>query len=87
MSDQPLNFEEHRRRRDENASTVRCARCGKWIAATVTKCPECGVNFQGEAQYFTHPSEAGGRSGLPGWAIGLAVLLIAAIAIAVSRLR
>jgi hypothetical protein len=31
----PLNFEEHRRRR-ENASTVRCARCKKWMVATAT---------------------------------------------------
>lgn len=49
MENETLNFEEHRRRRDENAGTVRCARCGKWIAATATQCPECGVHFQGEA--------------------------------------
>ena len=52
MSDEPLNFEEFRRRREENASTVRCAKCGEWIVATATKCPECGVNFQGEADGF-----------------------------------
>jgi hypothetical protein len=32
----PLNFEEHRRRREENASTVRCARCKKWMVAMAT---------------------------------------------------
>jgi hypothetical protein len=46
MSDDPLNFEEHRRRCEEDASTVRCARCKKWIVATATRCPECGVHFQ-----------------------------------------
>ncbi len=86
MSDRPLNFEEHRRRRDENASTVRCVRCGKWIAATVTRCPECGVNFQGEAQDFIHPSEQPDkRGGRPIWVIVLAVVLLAAMAFAVLR--
>jgi len=56
MSEDILNFEEHRRRRDENASLVRCARCGKMILATATTCAECGVHFQGEAQDFLHPS-------------------------------
>jgi hypothetical protein len=41
MSDDPLNFEEHRRRREEDAGTVRCARCKRWVAAA-TGCLECG---------------------------------------------
>lgn len=82
MDDEPLNFEEHRRRREENASTVRCARCGEWIVATATRCPECGIHFQGEAQEFTHPSETPQTNAeLPAWVIALAVLLLAAIAI------
>ena len=56
-SDEPLNFEEHRRRRDDNPSLVPCARCGQRVLATATRCPECGVHFQGEAQEFTHESE------------------------------
>jgi len=42
-----LSFEDHRRQQDENASLVRCARCGKMILATTTRCPECAVHFQG----------------------------------------
>lgn len=80
MSDEPMSFEEHRRRREENAGTVRCAKCGKWIAATATKCQECGVNFQGEAQDFAHASErdANNRT-TPIWILSIAVLLLLAM--------
>ncbi len=75
MDDDILSFEEQRRRRDENASLVRCARCGKMILATATRCSECGVHFQGEAQDHLHPSErpTGGR---PGWVVLLAVVML-----------
>jgi predicted amidophosphoribosyltransferase len=87
MPDEPLSFEEHLRRREDNASTVRCARCGKWIVATATKCPECGVNFQGEAQDFAHPSErdANPRT-VPAWVLVIAVLLLLAMLAAVLGL-
>jgi predicted amidophosphoribosyltransferase len=82
MDDEPLSFNEHRRRRDENASTVRCARCGKWITATATRCPECGVHFHGEAQEFAHPSERPKSvAGLPTWVVGLAVLLLVTVVV------
>ncbi|HJZ54942.1 MAG TPA: hypothetical protein VKE74_08275 [Gemmataceae bacterium] len=88
MSDEPLSFEEHRKRQEENASTVRCAKCGKWIVATATRCPECGVHFQGEAQDFTHPSEqeAEGR-GVPTWVHVIAALLLLAMLVAMIGLR
>jgi hypothetical protein len=86
MSDEPLNFEEFRRRREENASTVRCAKCGEWIVATATRCPECGVHFQGEAQDFGDaPESAGVRGGAPGWVVVLAALLLVAMAVAALR--
>ena len=77
MDDEPLSFEEHRRRREENAGTVRCARCGLWIVATATRCPECGVHFHGEAQEFSHPSE-GSRTvpGLRLWLVAVVVFLL-----------
>jgi predicted amidophosphoribosyltransferase len=90
MSDEskPLNFEEHRRKRDENPSLVPCARCGKRILATATRCPECGVHFQGEAQEFTHVSEREApKSGLPMWVLLLAVLLLFAMLFVVVGLR
>jgi hypothetical protein len=81
VDDELLSFEAHRRRREENASTVRCVRCGKWIVATATRCPECGVHFQGEAQEFIHPSEQSRAStGPSAWVIAVAVLLIAVLA-------
>lgn len=88
MDNEPLSFEEHRRRREENASTVRCARCGRWIVATATRCPECGVHFQGEAQDFAHPSDrqVGGK-GPAVWVVALVVLLLAAMAVGVLGLR
>jgi hypothetical protein len=79
MSDDVLSFEEHRRRRDEDPDLVRCARCGRTILATVTRCPECHGHFQGEAYDFTCPSErdAGGRRRR--WVLVVAVLLLAAL--------
>jgi hypothetical protein len=80
MDDEILSFEDHRQRREENANLVRCARCGKMILATATRCSECGVNFQGEAQDYLHPSErpTGGHST---WVVALVVLLVAAVVI------
>ena len=83
MSDEPLSFEEHRRRREENASTVRCARCGKWIVATATQCSECGIHFGGEAQDFVHPTERNeGTRSTPIWVLAVAVLLVLAMLVA-----
>jgi hypothetical protein len=80
VSDDVFSFEDYRRRRDENASLVRCARCGKMILATSTQCPECGVHFQGDAQDYLHPSE---RPGSPSkrWLVAVAVLLLIALAL------
>jgi DNA-directed RNA polymerase subunit RPC12/RpoP len=80
VGDNTLNFEDYRRRRDEDADLVRCARCGKRILATVVRCPECGVHFQGEAQDYLHASERpdGGRSG---WVVVLLIVLLAALII------
>jgi predicted amidophosphoribosyltransferase len=75
-----LDFPEHLRKREENPSLAPCARCGKLILATTTRCPECGVHFQGEAGDFTHPfqRDASGRR-LPMWVVVAAVLLIIAV--------
>lgn len=83
MDDEPLSFEEHRRRREENASTVRCARCREWIVATATKCPECGVRFEGEAQDFAPEEGSAGERGTPRWVLLLAVLLLLTMLVAV----
>jgi uncharacterized C2H2 Zn-finger protein len=86
VSDDVLSFEDYRRRRDENASLVRCARCGKRILATLTRCPECGVHFQGEAQDYLHPSERAG-SRPRHWLVAVAVLLLIAFAVSALGLR
>jgi hypothetical protein len=77
--DEPLSFEEARRRRDDNPSLVPCARCGRRILATVTRCPACGIHFQGAAQEFTHESEREPPAGAPAWVVVLAVLVLAAM--------
>ena len=43
MSEDILSFDEHRRRRDENASSIRCTLCGKRILATASRCSDCGI--------------------------------------------
>jgi hypothetical protein len=79
VSDEILSFDEHRRRRDESPDLVRCARCGKPIPATATRCPECRVHFQGEAYEFSHPSErASGRGRAGRWAVVIVAVLLAA---------
>ena len=86
--DEPLSLEEHRRRRDDNPSLVPCARCGKRILATATRCPECGIHFQGEAQEFTHESEREpATGGAPAWVIVLAVLLVLAMLVGLVGFR
>jgi len=88
VDDEPLSFEEHRRRREENAGPARCAKCGEWIVATATRCPGCGVHFQGEAQDFAHPSETAGAGGGPqGWVVAVAVMLLAAMEVGLLGLR
>ena len=87
MSEGPLNFEEQRRRREENASTVRCARCRKWIVATATKCPECGVHFRGEAQDFARDEDSAGERGTPKWVVVLAALLVLVMLVGVLGVR
>ena len=49
-----IDFEERRRQREDDPNAVRCARCGEWIFSRSTRCPKCGVNFQGEAFQFVH---------------------------------
>lgn len=79
-NDEPLSFEDARRKRDENASLVPCARCGKRIVATATRCPECGVHFGGQAQEFAHASERDTQpAGAPKWVVALAVLTLLAL--------
>jgi len=79
LADETLSFEEHRKRREANASTVRCAKCAKWIVATATRCPECGVHFQGEAQDFADPANETTSHGTPKWVLVLAALLVVAM--------
>ena len=77
LNDPILNFDEHRRRQDDQPGSVRCARCGQWIEATALRCSKCGVHFQGEAQDFVHPSERYSRSFvLPRWVMTLAAVVV-----------
>ncbi len=47
-----LNFEEHRRKREQGRELVPCPRCYKKILSTSIRCPECGVHFDGEVYDF-----------------------------------
>ena len=61
---------------------VSCARCGRSILATATRCPECGVHFQGEAQDFYHASERP-RGGRVGW-LWLVVVLVLCVMLLIA---
>jgi hypothetical protein len=59
---------------------VRCAHCRRVIPATVIRCPECGVHFQGEARDFASPEircEERKRKRL--WMAAIAIMLVLAI--------
>jgi predicted amidophosphoribosyltransferase len=86
MDGDTLRFDDHRSRHELDAGRVRCARCGKSIMASATRCPECGVHFQGEAQDFLHPSDRPTNRRLL-WRIAIVLLLVAAVAISVFALR
>ena len=50
-----IDFEARRRQAENDPNKVRCAHCGAWISSDATRCPKCGVYFQGEAFQFSHP--------------------------------
>ena len=82
MADEPtLNFEEYRRRADADPNRVRCAKCGTRIPMDATRCPECGVHFQGEAFQFTYAADAEPRRSVRGKLV--VGLLVAAVVLAV----
>ena len=81
MGDEIFSLEEHRRRREENAALVRCARCGKMILASAVRCPECRIHFKGAAQDYLHPTERPQERRLPWWVVALAALLVLALAL------
>jgi hypothetical protein len=49
-----IDFEEARRRLEDDPTRVRCAHCGRWIVATEDRCAKCGTRFAGAAMQFTH---------------------------------
>ncbi len=52
-----IDFDSHRRKRENDPNKVRCAHCGAWILAHETRCPKCGVHFRGEAFQFAYEAE------------------------------
>jgi ribosomal protein L37E len=52
-----IDFGQAKRKHDDDPNKVKCSRCGEWIFARSTKCPRCGVFFQGEAFQFAHESD------------------------------
>jgi hypothetical protein len=83
MSDELLNFEEHRRRRQADADVVPCARCKTRIPALSTRCPECGVYFSGAAEDFAQ--DGGGGRGTPRWVVVVAVVLLVVMTLSVLK--
>lgn len=63
---------------DDDDNQIRCANCGKWIPAVVSRCPACRFDFRGEAQDFEYETdEEIQQQGLPMWVIITAVVLLA----------
>jgi predicted amidophosphoribosyltransferase len=72
MSDEPLGFEEHRRRRD--AGLVTCGRCQRAIPANVRQCPKCGIPLGGVVGGVARPALSGSRA--LAWAVVVVLLLV-----------
>ena len=71
------DIDEYADEEDNEEDDVRCARCRQWIPAFSTRCPKCGVNFEGQAQDFDEEEEEYHRRGLPWWVILTAIVLLA----------
>jgi len=72
------DIDEYADEEDREEDDVRCARCRKWIPGFSTRCPKCGVHFQGQAQDFDdEEDEYQQRNGLPAWVIMTALALLA----------
>jgi hypothetical protein len=81
MSGEIIPFAEDRPRRDAD-ETVRCAKCGKAVAATALRCPYCCFSFSGVASSTQHVPLRSVRLGTRRfWIIVLAagVLLLAVV--------
>ena len=52
-----IDFDEARRKREQDPTRVRCAHCRRWIAMDATRCTHCGVHFNGEAFQFSADEE------------------------------
>ena len=76
MSDQILNFEEYRRRREESDEEVRCAHCLRSSPAASTRVPQGGGHVAVEAQDFVHPSEQTTRGRAPSWFVAVVLVLV-----------
>ena len=88
MADDVLRFDDFEPPREKDASLVRCARCGKLILASSTRCSECGIHFQGEAQDFTHPTESLRATGRHrSWIVAVALLLVVALVLGTLAMR
>lgn len=70
------DIDEYEEEENREEDYVRCARCRRWIPAFSTRCPECGVHFQGQAQDFDDEEEEYQRRGLPLWVIWTAIVLL-----------
>ncbi len=73
-----LRIEDHEPYHGDDDDSVPCARCGKLISATSLRCPECGVHFQGQAQFFVHESERSDDAARanPSWVVIVAIVLL-----------
>ena len=82
MRDDDDDIDEYQEEEDREEDDVRCARCRKWISAFASRCPECGVHFQGQAQDFDDEEDRyqsifyGSQRGLPVWVIVTALVLL-----------
>ncbi len=83
-SDEPLSFEEHKRRRDDNPKSGTVHEVRKTDSRHSDAMPGMRSPLSRRAQEFTHESEHEPRSrGTPPWVIAVAVVLLLAILLGV----
>jgi|GEM_PF-4116478 len=74
MDEEIISFDDARRRLEAD-DLIRCVRCQKMILATETRCPKCGVHFQGQAYEFEKSADRP-RSTRPFWITIVAIMLL-----------
>lgn len=74
---EPIDLQKARSATADRRQLVACAHCGRLIPTHSTRCPKCGVHFEGEAFMFGPDAAAVGSARLRKVALVVVGLIVA----------